>query len=78
MSRARLAIAHFACAESAAIVRRALMSKGASDVIVLAEPAGSRDSGHRLEVPLPATIERSLLNILLSSDAVRVDIHDAD
>ena len=78
MSRTRLAIAHFACAESATIVRRALMSKGASDVTVLAEPAGSRDSGHRLEVSLPATIERSLLNILLSSDAVRVDIHDAD
>ncbi|MEQ8601666.1 MAG: hypothetical protein RLP98_17250 [Devosia sp.] len=33
---------------------------------------------YRLQVELSQSVERALLDVLLSSEAVRVDVHDAD
>lgn len=76
MPRARLAIAHFVSAESAADVRRDLIAQGAR--VQLSSERDGPLGAYRLEVFLPATDERRFLNVLLSSDASRVYIHDAD
>ena len=78
MPRTRLAIAHFDSTEAALEMRQALIAQGASGIELHTEAAASETGRCRLEVLLPATIERRLLDILLASEASRVDIHDAD
>ena len=78
MPRTRLAIAHFDSTQAAAEARRALFAQGASAIALLPETQSEDLGTCRLEVALPAVIERKLLDILLGSDATRVDIHDAD
>jgi hypothetical protein len=78
MSRTRIAIAHFAGAEAAAAARHLLLEQGASDITIRPdEQAGPRDAC-RLEVTLSEPLARQLLNILLGSEATRVDVHDVD
>lgn len=78
MSRIRLAIAHFADADAAAAVRKALLARGASAIDLMADAETNGPGACRLEVPLPVETARRLLEVLLSSDATRVDVHDAE
>lgn len=78
MPRTRLAIAHFDSTEAAHEMRQALIAQGASGIEIRAEVAAAGPGRCRLEVLLPPTLERRLLDILLASEATRVDIHDAD
>ena len=76
MPRTRLAIAHFSDVDAAAEVRRALIARGASAIQLIATDEADRRGTCRLEVTLPATIERHFLDVLLASNATRVDVHD--
>lgn len=58
-------------------MRRALVAQGAGRIEIQPDPIAGKDCC-RLEVLLPPTIERRLLDILLASEASRVDINDAD
>ena len=78
MSRIRIAIAHFAQVEAAAAVRHLLLEQGAGDITIRPEEQAGQKDACRLEVALPASSARELLNILLGSEATRVDVHDAD
>jgi len=76
--RCRFAIAHFAEAASALSVRRALVAQGADAAGLRLERAETAEAEScRLEVPLPVLLEKRLLDILLASAALRVDVHDA-
>lgn len=79
MPRARIAIAHFDSAASAEATRRTLSAMGASAVAL--HDGGTRagkPAQFRLEVQLSTAGERQLLDILLNSEATRVDVHDAE
>ena len=78
MSRTRIAIAHFAQAEAAAAARHQLLGQGASDIAIRPEEQAGHKDACRLEVTLPSPMARRLLNVLLGSDATRVDVHDVD
>lgn len=78
MPRARFAIAHFDSTEAAHAMRRALIAQGATGIEIRADAVAVGADGCRLEVMLPPTIERRLLEILLSSEASRVEVHDRD
>ncbi|WP_297109870.1 hypothetical protein [uncultured Devosia sp.] len=78
MSRARIAIAHFADARSVDGVIADLNALGCDGLGALPETVpGLQGSVCRLEVALPPARERAVLNVLLNSEALRVDIHDA-
>jgi hypothetical protein len=78
MVRDRVAIAHFAETGAAEDACRLLIAQGGEDATVRTDTQAGRTGFCRLEVSLPRAIERQLLDILLGSDALRVDIHDAD
>ncbi len=78
MVRDRIAIAHFAQTAAAEDACRLLIAQGGEDATVRADRQAGRTGACRLEVSLPRAIERRLLDILLGSEALRVDIHDAD
>ena len=81
MVRNRIAIAYFAEIAAAEDVRRSLVVQGGDDATVSADARAGQKGACRLEVSLPPAIERLLLlllDILLGSEALRVDIHDAD
>lgn len=77
MSRRRVAIARFVEKAAAGRVRRALLECGGHPLAVSIDPSRSPQE-YRVEVELRQSVERALLNVLLSSEAVRVDVHDAD
>lgn len=77
MTRARIAIAHFADGASAEPVRAALLAGGSDPAGIAFDPDPPRPGAQcHLEVALTAPLERALLDILLASDAIRVDVHD--
>lgn len=78
MSRNRIAIAHFVGAEAATAARHQLLEQGASDITISPEGQAGNKDACRLEVTLPAPLARLLLNVLLGSEATRVDVHDID
>lgn len=78
MVRDRVAIAHFAQAEAAAAARHLLLQQGASDITIRPEEQPGHKDACRLEVTLHSPMARLLLQVLLSSDATRVDIHDLE
>jgi hypothetical protein len=78
MSRTRIAIAHIAQAEAATAARHLLLEQGASDITIRPDERAGHKDACRLEVGLPGSSARVLLNILLGSEATRVDVHDVD
>ena len=78
MSRTRIAIAHFAQAEAAATARHLLLEQGAGDITIRPDKQSGLKDACQLEVGLSASSARVLLNILLGSEATRVDVHDVD
>ncbi|MEQ9637680.1 MAG: hypothetical protein RLW68_16565 [Devosia marina] len=77
MSRRRVAIARFIEKAAADRVRRALLDCGGHPLAVTIDASRSPEE-YQVEVELVEAVERALLNVLLSSEAVRVDVHDAD
>ncbi|SMQ68680.1 hypothetical protein SAMN06295905_1626 [Devosia lucknowensis] len=73
--RNRIAIAHFPSPVSALRVRLSLISQGGT-ATAFPEEHGN-DESCRLRVVLSPKLERRLLDLLLGSDALRVDVHDA-
>jgi hypothetical protein len=55
-----------------------LLQQGASDITIRPEEQPGHKDACRLEVTLHSPMARLLLQVLLSSDATRVDIHDLD
>lgn len=78
MVRDRIAIAYFAETGAAEDACRSVVAAGGGDAAVHVNGQARRTGICRLEVSLPPAIERRLLDILLGSEALRVDIHDAD
>lgn len=76
MSRERIAIAHFSEAAAAEHVRQVLLDRGGHPSAVAVD-SSMPPAACRVEVPLVAPVARALLDVLLSSDAIRVDVHDA-
>jgi len=76
MSRRRVAIAHFAETAAAERIRQALLERGGRPLATVID-SSMRRAVCRVEVELSAPVERALLDVLLSSEAVRVDVHDA-
>ncbi|MBJ3783166.1 hypothetical protein [Devosia sediminis] len=73
MSRARVAIAHFSDTAAAELARAALLAKGGLPAVLTVDAAADC----HFAVALNAPLERMLLDVLLSSQATRVDVHDA-
>ena len=72
-NRPRLAVALFADQAAALRARAALMRLGTASAL---EPAAD-GGGMTLRVDLPRDAERGILASLLASDALRLDVHDA-
>ena len=77
MSRRRVAIARFVDKAAAVRVRRALLELGGRPLAVTMDSSRSPVE-YPLQVELSQSVERALLDVLLSSEAARVDVHDAD
>lgn len=77
MSRRRVAIARFVEKAAADHLRRALLECGCHPLAVTIDASRSPEE-YQVEVELTESVERALLSVLLSSEAVRVDVHDAD
>lgn len=77
MSRRRVARARFAKKSAADRVRVALLACGGHPLAVTIDASRSPEE-YRVEVELTESFERALLKVLLSSEAFRVDVHDAD
>lgn len=77
MSRRRVAIARFAEKPAAERAHRALQERGGHPRPVSID-SSSHPEAYRLEVDLSASVERALLEVLLSSEATRVHVHDAE